>query len=78
MPTGLIELATAPEPFAHSAETLDLPAQADPSGEPPLASASAVGAPKTAPVHSVLLVLATIAFPFFARPEPKCFPTELL
>ena len=67
MPTGLIELATAPEPFAHSAETLDPPAQAEPSGEPPLASTSAVGAPKTAPVDLVLLVLATIAFPFCAR-----------
>ena len=67
MPAGLIELATAPEPLGSSAGTLDPPAQAAPGGEPPLASASAVGAEKTAPLQIVLLVLATIAFLFFAR-----------
>ena len=65
MPTGLIELATVPEPLGASAEMLDPPAQ---SGVPPPAPSRATETTKSTPVQIVLLVLGTVAFLYFARP----------
>jgi hypothetical protein len=64
----LNERSPAPEPFATSAGTLDVPVKAAPGFEPPPAPASAAPATKTTPVQIVLIVLGTIAFLYFARP----------
>jgi len=61
-------LSKASEPLDSSAGTLDVPVKAAPGGEPPPAPSSAAAATKTTPVQTVLIVLGTIAFLYFARP----------
>ena len=64
----VIEFSTVPEPLDSSAGMLEVPVKAAPGSEPPPAPSSAAAATKATPIQSVLIVLGTIAFLYFARP----------
>jgi predicted PurR-regulated permease PerM len=60
-------LATLPEPLDSSTGTLEVPAKETPGSKRPPAPSSTAAATKPIPVQSILIVLGTIAFLYFAR-----------
>jgi predicted PurR-regulated permease PerM len=61
------ELSTVPEPREPPAGTIEVAGKVAPGSEPLPAPASAAAARKTTPVQTVLIVLGTIGFLYFAR-----------